>query len=75
MVHPQKRLFVKRVLEDSMLRVVELKHRLVEWNPPNPNCQPHCFPWEYVNFDEILQDLKMDPDMLVNNTHTDLYIH
>merc|ERR1719261_252073 len=30
MVHPQKRIDIKKVLEVVMLRVVELKHRLVE---------------------------------------------
>jgi len=66
MVHPQKRLDVKMSLELVIRRVIELKHLLVKWNPPNPDVrietgrQPH-FPWEYINLDDILQDLKLPP--------------
>jgi DNA polymerase III delta prime subunit len=67
MVHPQKRIDVKLSLELVIRRVCELKHMLVKWNLPNPDVrvepgavQPH-FPWEYVNLDDILQDLKLPP--------------
>jgi hypothetical protein len=63
-VHPQKRIEIKKVLEMLMSRIVELKHRLVQWNPPNPDVRPEAFPWEYINFDEILVDLKLPPDTL-----------
>ena len=66
MIQPQKRVEIRKVMEYTMIRIVELKHRLVEWNPPNPNVAPYPLPWEYVNFDEILQDLKMPPETLVN---------
>lgn len=36
--------------------MIELKHDLVKWNPPNPSIQlqPETnFPWEYVNLDGI----------------------
>ena len=46
MVHPQKRLDVKQVLELVMIRVVELKHLLVKWNPPNPDVKKGDFPQE-----------------------------
>jgi hypothetical protein len=49
MVHPQKRIDVKQVLEVVMIRIVELKHLLVKWNPPNPDCieaTERNFPWE-----------------------------
>ena len=64
MVHPQKRIDVKMSLELVIRRVIELKHLLVRWNPPNPDVrvesgrQP-AFPWEYINLDDILQDLKL----------------
>jgi hypothetical protein len=67
MVHPQKRIDVKQVIEVVATRVVELKHHLVKWNPPNPDVvtQPErSFPWEYVNLDDILVDLKLPPETL-----------
>lgn len=67
MVHPQKRIDVKQVLEVVATRVVELKHLLVKWHPPNPDVatQPERpFPWEYVNLDAILVDLKLPPETL-----------
>ncbi len=67
MVHPQKRMEVKTVLEVVMCRVIELKHALVKWNPPNPDAQftpEQPFPWEYVSLDDILIDLKLPPHHL-----------
>ena len=37
MVHPQKRIDIKMTLELVIRRVVELRHMLVKWNPPNPD--------------------------------------
>jgi hypothetical protein len=71
MVHPQKRLDVKVVLEMVQARVLELKHSLVRWCPRNPDVAPpdtklppFPFPWEYVNLDDILVDLKLPPYLL-----------
>ncbi|CAM9614506.1 unnamed protein product [Laminaria digitata] len=70
MVHPQKRIDVKMVLELVIRRVLELKHELVKWNPPNvdvrfpPPAPAQPFPWDYVNLDDILVDLKLSPDTL-----------
>ncbi|CEG47354.1 iq and aaa domain-containing [Plasmopara halstedii] len=67
MVHPQKRIDVKQVIEVVATRVVELKHQLVKWNFPNPDVmtQPErSFPWEYVNLDNILVDLKLPPETI-----------
>lgn len=61
MVHPQKRMDVLKVLKIVMTRVVELKHRLVKWNPTNPDVGEPPFPWEYIDLDEILVDLKLPP--------------
>ena len=61
MVHPQKRMDVLKVLKITMARVVELKHRLVKWNPTNPDVGDPPFPWEYIDLDEILVDLKLPP--------------
>ena len=70
MVHPQKREDVLVMLELVIKRVVELKHALVKWNPPNPDVRrpqgalEENFPWEYVNLDDILVDLKLPPETL-----------
>jgi hypothetical protein len=69
MVHPQKRLSVKSVLELVIRRIIELKNDLVKWNPPNsyvkiPQGPEESFPWEYVHLDDILVDLKLSPEML-----------
>lgn len=70
MVHPQKRIDVKMVLELVIRRVLELKNELVKWNPPNPDlqlplpAQEEGFPWEYINLDDILVDLKLPPETL-----------
>lgn len=70
MVHPQKRAEVLKVLELVIRRVIELKHSLVRFNPPNPAVRrgpgkpEKPFPWEYVSLDDILVDLKLPPETL-----------
>ncbi|KAA0153265.1 hypothetical protein FNF27_01188 [Cafeteria roenbergensis] len=65
MKHPQKRGLVRRVMELVMTRVVQLKHELVKWNPPNPGLpKDRPFPWEWVNLDSLLYDLKLQPEAL-----------
>ena len=68
-LHPQKRIHVKKVLELVIRRVIELKADLVRWNPPNsfvkmPDGVEEAFPWEYIHLDEILVDLKLSPSVL-----------
>lgn len=69
MIHPQKRISVKAVLQLVIKRIMELKNDLVKWNPPNsfvkiPNGPEEAFPWEYVHLDDILVDLKLSPEIL-----------
>lgn len=69
MIHPQKRIHVKSVLELVIRRIIELKADLVKWNPPNsylkmPQGPEVAFPWEYVHLDDILVDLKISPEIL-----------
>ena len=69
MIHPQKRIHVKKVLELVIRRILELKNELVKWNPPNsylkmPKGPEVAFPWEYINLDDILVDLKLSPTTL-----------
>ena len=35
-VHPQKRIFIKKVLESTICRICEMKKEMVVWNP-RPN--------------------------------------
>lgn len=42
----------------------------MKWNPPNPDMRKpppaleEPFPWEYVNLDDIIVDLKLRPETL-----------
>ena len=56
MVHPQKRIFIKKVLESSICRICELKKELT-----NYNSRPGSL---YVHLDQLLFDLKYDPSIL-----------
>jgi hypothetical protein len=53
MVHPQKRISVKKALEGTMGRLLKIK----SWLVTNTREQ-------YVNLDDILVDLKLTPDVL-----------
>jgi hypothetical protein len=71
LVHPQKRIDLRLVLDSIMARVVELKHILVYWNNTggdngrNPDvAQDQPFAWEYVHMDDLLVDLKLPPETL-----------
>jgi len=55
-VHPQKRLFIKRVLESTMTRICEMKKDLCIFNP-----RPKSI---YVHLDQLLFDLKYDPSII-----------
>lgn len=55
-VHPQKRIYIKRVLESTIVRICELKKDLCLFNP-----RPKSI---YVHLDQLLFDLKYDPSIL-----------
>ena len=55
-MHPQKRLFIKRVLESTMTRICEMKKDLCLFNP-----RPKSI---YVHLDQLLFDLKYDPSII-----------
>lgn len=55
-VHPQKRIFIKRVLESTITRICEMKKDLVLFNP-----RPKSI---YVHLDQLLFDLKYDPSII-----------
>jgi hypothetical protein len=56
MVHPQKRIFIKRILESTICRICEVKKDLVLFNP-----RPASM---YVHLDQLLFDLKYDPSII-----------
>lgn len=55
-MHPQKRIFIKRVLESTICRICEMKKDLVLFNP-----RPKSI---YVHLDQLLFDLKYDPSII-----------
>merc|ERR1711939_110192 len=56
MVHPQKRIFIKKTLECTICRICEMKKDLVLFNP-----RPASI---YVHLDQLLFDLKYDPSVI-----------
>ena len=55
-VHPQKRLFIKKVLECTICRICEFKKDLVLKNTRQGSI--------YVHLDQLLFDLKFDPTVI-----------
>ena len=55
-VHPQKRIFIKKVLESSICRICEIKKFLVFYNFRAGSI--------YVHLDGLLFDLKYDPSVI-----------
>lgn len=52
-VHPQKRILLRTILEANIIRMCELRETLVFFNPRAKSI--------YINLDDILMDLKTDP--------------
>ena len=55
-VHPQKRIFIKKVLESTICRICELKKGLINFNFREGSI--------YVHLDGLLFDLKYDPSVI-----------
>merc|ERR1711934_874611 len=55
-VHPQKRIFIKKVLECTICRICELKYKITQFNPRKKSI--------YVHLDQLLFDLKYDPSVI-----------
>ena len=72
-VQPQKRLDVKSTLVNVICRVINLRHLLVKWSPPNPDVlckdgpQKH-FSWEYADLSQSLRELKVSPSHFGTDT-------
>ena len=59
MVHPQKRLFIKKVLECTILRICEFKKDMVAFNGRSGGNTGI-----YIHLDQLLFDLKYDPSVI-----------
>lgn len=58
-IHPQKRVIVKQMLDNTMMRIVELRKDLVMFNVSTKAVNS-----DFVNFDELLFELKILPEQL-----------
>lgn len=72
-VQPQKRSDIKSTLVHVICRVVNLRHLLVKWAPPNPDVQSkdgqqQPFSWEYPDLNQALRELKAVPSDLGTGT-------
>ena len=56
MVHPQKRIYIKKVLECTIVRICEMKKDLALYNN-----RPSSI---YIHLDQLLFDLKYDPSII-----------
>ena len=56
MLQPQKRALIKKILESTIIRLLEVKEILIFLNP-----RPKSI---FINLDDLLMDLKLDPDCL-----------
>lgn len=52
-------------MEAVMVRLVQLKHLLVQYNLPNMEVGDKPFAWECVNLDDIIADLKLNPEVFL----------
>jgi hypothetical protein len=59
MVHPQKRVLMREMLENVTVRMCETKQNVIKFSTHTSNPQT-----DYVNFDDILMDLKLTPRAL-----------
>ena len=59
MVHPQKRILMKEMLENVIVRMCEVKQNLVRYSTHSSIADP-----DFINVDEILTELKLTPKSL-----------
>lgn len=64
MVHPQKRRDVKKLLELVIVRVIELKHELIQCNPRVKKFPEYPQAREYIHLVDILVDLKLSTSVV-----------
>ena len=72
-VQPQKRIDIKLTLEHVILRVINLRHLLTKWCPPNQDVLSKSgaqasFPWEYLDLNKDMRALSIPPSKLESAT-------
>ncbi|KAL4506963.1 hypothetical protein ABPG72_001384 [Tetrahymena utriculariae] len=60
LVHPQKRVLLKEMLENVIVRLCETKSQVVKYNTQ----YDATYKSDYPNLDELVMDLKLTPDCL-----------
>ena len=61
LTHPQKRMLFRAILDNTMMRLVEIRHLIVVLNTAPDAKAPKS---NFVNFDELLFSLKITPEQL-----------
>lgn len=59
MIHPQKRILMRQMLENVTVRMCEVKQNIIRYSTHTSNPQT-----DYINLDDILMDLKLTPKAL-----------
>jgi hypothetical protein len=59
MIHPQKRILMKQMLENVIVRMCEVKQNLIRYSTHTNTVQS-----DYINIDEILMEMKLTPKAL-----------
>ena len=59
MVHPQKRILMKEMLDNVIVRMCELKQLVIKYATHTANPQT-----DYINLDDLLMELKLTPKAL-----------
>lgn len=59
MIHPQKRVLMKEMLENLIVRMLEVKQNLIRYSTHSSIAES-----DFINVDEILAELKLTPKAL-----------
>jgi hypothetical protein len=68
MIHPQRRILMKQMLDNTIVRMCEVKQNIVRYSTHTNIIQS-----DYINIDEILMGMKLTPKAL--NLHLPKYVH
>jgi IQ and AAA domain-containing protein len=59
MIHPQKRMLMKQMLDNCIVRMCEVKQNVIKYSTSTQVVQA-----DFINFDEILMEMKLTPKAL-----------
>lgn len=66
--HPQKRDDIKEVMVLLVCRIIDLRHKIVMWNPACVDAtkkratRDDCYPWEYIDLHKYATTLRLRPN-------------